>query len=226
MNVRNTANVFMFLLLCWLLITSTNVAAGGFSLIDGYKLRMGCVEVKIHQLDVPSVVGADNLRIEISKDNELIVRDNTDKALAFSVKSKNDLRVLENLKRNCLDKLSNSTCLIQFVEKFYTLFDPFGLEYEILSDDDLPVMAKLVKMEDTETSESTAMSGYPNPVRDILFLKSTNEIIGPVKVYDIRSGQNVITQSLGYGQNSLDLSGLKKGTYLLIAGSNVLKIFK
>lgn len=194
--------------------------AGNFSLIKDYKLIIdGKTEVRIRQAESQPIPG-NKVSISIS-DNMIIIKDTANKALVFSVVSRDNIQVLEQLKKSCLDNLADANCLGEFIEKFYTLFDPFGLEYQYFSDNG-PMLAKLVK--DEVIDEKFAV--YPNPVVDYLYLQSSDDKIGPVKVYDISSGQNVLSANLEFGQNSLDLTRLRKGNYLLVCGERRFKIVK
>lgn len=74
------------------------------------------------------------------------------------------------------------------------------------------------------------VSLYPNPVNDVLYFEATEDNkVEAINVISI-SGQKVKTISISEGQNSVDLSALNKGVYMLefISGgeSSVQKIVK
>ncbi len=134
----------------------------------------------------------------------------------MSVESEFDDQVLKTFKEKCLDDLANANCLDEFIERFYTLFDPFGLEYQYLSKDGL-ILAKLVKDEPEKDIKVAYLTG------NHLYLRSPDKITGPVKIYDIASGREVFSTNIKTNENSLDLSSLKRGSYVLVCKENRVK---
>ena len=65
---------------------------------------------------------------------------------------------------------------------------------------------------------STSISVYPNPVKDILNINYT-ENISKIQVYNLL-GQEVLTKSVNNTQNQLDMSTLVQGAYLVKITSN------
>lgn len=202
----------------------SHLHASNFSLIKDYKLIVNQTEIKIRQVEIQiQPLSKQSVNISLSNNNSVYVSDYSDKALVFSVdysKSENCL-VLKDFKEKCLDNLIKSSCLDEFIEKFYTLFDPFGMEYQFNSRNG-PMLAKLVKDVPEE-----GLNVFPNPVvNNNLYLQKPGEKIGPVKVYDIRSGQEVFSTNVDDSQISLDLANLKRGNYILVCGEDKIRFIK
>lgn len=181
----------------------------------GYKVLLNNqTEIKISQAEYQPMTA--NVGIEVIN-NTIIIRDTANKALVFSLESNNDYQVLELFKKSCLDNLANANCLDEFIEKFYTLFDPFRLEYQFYSGDNL-ILAKLVK------EDSSDLKSYIRT--NVLYLQSSERLIGPVMVYDISSGKKVFSANIRSNENSLDLINLKRGSYLLVCRNKRIKFVK
>lgn len=180
-------------------------------------------EIKISQIAETQPLAKQSVNVKMSNNNSVYINDFSDKTLVFSLDSKKleDCLILKDFKENCLDNLIKSNCLDEFIEKFYTLFDPFGMEYQFFSRGG-PMLAKLVK----DTPEE-GLNVFPNPIiNNNLYLQKPGEKIGPVKVYDIRSGQEVFSTNVDDSQVSLDLSNLKKGHYILVCREDRIKLVK
>lgn len=208
--MKNGSLLFIISILSWLFCLS-NARADNFSLILGYKLIINQTEIKISQVESQPLT-ANTVEIEVSN-NEITIRDTANRALLFSAES-DDYQILELFKKSCLDNLANANCLDEFIEKFYTLFDPFGFEYQFYSGDNL-ILARLVK-ENSSDLKSYFQTG-------ILYLQSTEKLIGPVMVYDISSGQKVFSANIKNNESSLDLSCLKRGNYVLVCREKKIK---
>lgn len=212
-NGSNVVLVFVFWLICL-----TKVHGSNFSLVLGYRLEVNKTEIKISQVENSQPLAVEKVSIEL-KNNCVVIQDTTNKALVLSLKSTDDYEILKVFKEKCLDNLSNSSCLTEFIEKFYTLFDPFGLEYQFFVGNK-QILAKLVK--DNPSNELKIAT----QVADVLYLQSPDILNGSVKIYDISSGREVLSEKLDYGQNSLDLSNLRNGAYILVCNKKSLKFVK
>lgn len=214
----NKNGSFLLMFIFWLFCL-TKVYGSNLSLVLGYRLLINQTEIRIGQVENSQPLVENKVSIILSNNNTIIIKDTADKALLFSVQSQNDYQVLKLFKENCLDQLANVDCLDEFTEKFYTLFDPFGLEYQFFVDGK-QILARLVK--DTASNELKSTT----QVEDILYLHSPEKWNGPVKVYEISSGREVLSEKLDYGQNYLDLSSLRSGTYILVCNKKSLKFIK
>ena len=69
---------------------------------------------------------------------------------------------------------------------------------------------------DDESVSSADISLFPNPVQDYLLITLSEYVPaqGQVMIYDV-TGRPVITQRIYYGQNSVDMSALQAGVYVL-----------
>lgn len=65
--------------------------------------------------------------------------------------------------------------------------------------------------------DGNSCSIYPNPTSSLLYMESTDQ--GSVEMYDLK-GQLVHNSPLYSGKSSIDLSGLKQGTYVLRVKTN------
>lgn len=196
-------------LVIWVFCLS-HLHASNFSLIKDHKLVINQTEIKISQAESQPLTETENtvgIEIEIS-DNVITIRDTANKALLFSIESNTDYQILKLFKKNCLDNLVKSNCLDEFIEKFYTLFDPFRLEYQFYSGNNL-ILAKLVK------ESSSGLKSY-DVQTGILYLQSSENLTGPAMVYEISSGRKVFSTNIRSNENSLDLSGLRSGNYILV----------
>ncbi|WP_159427079.1 DUF7619 domain-containing protein [Formosa haliotis] len=71
-----------------------------------------------------------------------------------------------------------------------------------------------------EISENEdSIQAYPNPVEDVIYLKSANSLEFEVALYTLL-GQHILTKSNNVGHASLKVSDLKTGMYLLKITSN------
>lgn len=70
----------------------------------------------------------------------------------------------------------------------------------------------------TTTLETTIVSYYPNPVKDVLNL-NTKEAINSVAVYNV-TGQKVTNVSISENNTQVDFSNLASGVYFVEVTSN------
>lgn len=217
-RIMKNGSICLFSFVFWLFCLS-KVQGSNLSLVLGYTLEVNKTEIKISQVENSQPLTIpEKVSIEL-KSNYVIIQDTTNKALLLSVKSGDDYEILKLFKEKCLDNLNNSSCLDEFVEKFYTLFDPFGLEYQFFVGNK-QILAKLVK--DISSNELKIATQVTN----VLYLQSPDVLSGSVKIYDISSGREVLNEKLDYGQNSLDLSRLRNGAYVLVYNKKSLKFVK
>jgi len=65
---------------------------------------------------------------------------------------------------------------------------------------------------------------FPNPVRNILFLKNAEQLSGIITIYTV-DGRKILEKS--YSQNEgLDVSSLSQGVYILMLNNQALKFSK
>ena len=68
---------------------------------------------------------------------------------------------------------------------------------------------------DVNDTEEMSMKLYPNPVKDMLYIQSNNHETGAVvQIYDL-TGHLVLNKNMENHTTRLDVSGLRKGIYLL-----------
>ena len=70
---------------------------------------------------------------------------------------------------------------------------------------------------------SASFDVYPNPVRDVLFIKS-EEVLKRVKVYDITGKE--ISVTIDFVQKQIDLSELATGVYLVMLNDQPIRVVK
>ncbi|MGJ8548394.1 T9SS type A sorting domain-containing protein [Winogradskyella wichelsiae] len=73
-------------------------------------------------------------------------------------------------------------------------------------------------------NELSSVSIYPNPTSGILNINNTNTI-SQIAIYSVL-GQKIKTLTLSIGNNSIDISHLKKGVYMLLIDKNLYKLIK
>lgn len=218
-SIMKNGSKFILMFIFWLFCL-TKIYGSNLSLVLGYRLLVNNqTEIKISQVESSQPLAENNVSIILSN-NMIIIKDTADKALLFSVQSQNDYQVLKLFKENCLDQLANVDCLDEFVEKFYTLFDPFGLEYQFYYGT-YPMLAKLVK--DDQKNELKISNQLTT---GILHLRSPDKLIGPIRIYEISSGREVFSKELNNDESYLDLSNLNRGSYILVNRENRVKFVK
>ena len=77
--------------------------------------------------------------------------------------------------------------------------------------------------EDIDVAEPTALSVYPNPAAERLYV--VLPVASEAQLFDM-SGRQLMTISLNAGTNAIDLSGLPQGIYLLRAAGQTVKVVK
>lgn len=77
----------------------------------------------------------------------------------------------------------------------------------------------------TELFESdTQFQVYPNPVKDILFFKNTEQSYGFITIYGI-DGRKVLVKNVS-NEESIDVSTLSKGVYIITLNNQAQKFSK
>ncbi|MEG0928642.1 DUF7619 domain-containing protein [Chryseobacterium sp.] len=160
-------------------------------------------EIDISKFDLSSLValnGSHNFVTEIRSPNivEFIFEniqlpfdnDHNDGYVAFKIKTKSTL--------NIGDTFSNTA-------KIY-----FDYNAPIVTNTYTTSVESTLATSETKNNKN-GISIYPNPAKDILYVKSTNEVT-KVEIYD--TAGRVIT-SMGTKGNSVDVSHLPKGNYLI-----------
>ena len=92
---------------------------------------------------------------------------------------------------------------------------------------DLPVVTVPVTtgIEDVVAGDANAaMSIYPNPANDLIYLKNAPDQVSPISIYRI-DGTLVLSAQLPFG-SSVDVSALNKGLYFLRVNNKGFKFIK
>jgi hypothetical protein len=72
---------------------------------------------------------------------------------------------------------------------------------------------------------SHKLSFYPNPVESLIYFRNISTDNSLIKIYRM-DGAKVLQSRVSSDNNSLDVSGLEKGFYILIANNQVSKFIK
>ena len=84
---------------------------------------------------------------------------------------------------------------------------------------------KLVTTDNLDLTETETIKIYPNPVRDIIYIQNAPETDFTVRIYRI-NGALALTSKSSSGSNTIDVSNLQSGLYLLNMNGRTFKIIK
>lgn len=83
----------------------------------------------------------------------------------------------------------------------------------------------LTSVTDLDLTGATALTVYPNPAGDWIHIRNIPDQISVAKIYRL-DGRVVSQVSLSSVDNTIDISSLKSGLYLLSVGGKALKFMK